>query len=142
LGLLLLLVGLASWGIAILVGVEKDTSLGGISLAPLYVLSFGLSGSALFLLRKDRPRWFESVFAWAVATAVALLGCGVMALLLDSGRPIEWFWGAGSATVLCLLLGASLLGKWRSDEPGASPNGGPAQSHGNSGAGGGPASVR
>jgi hypothetical protein len=51
LGFVLLIIGLLSWGIAILVGVEKDTSLGGFSLASLYVLSFGLGGSALVLLR-------------------------------------------------------------------------------------------
>jgi hypothetical protein len=132
LGFVLLIIGLLSWGIAILVGVEKDTSLGGFSLASLYVLSFGLGGSAVVLLRKGRPRWYESIFAWAAATVIVLLGCGVMALLLESGRPIEWFWGAGSTTVLCLLLGASLVGRWRSAELCAAQNGGPGAPNDNS----------
>jgi len=141
LGCALLAVGLLGWLVAILVGVEKDRSLAGFSLTPLYVLSFGLGGGALALLRKDHPRWYGSAFAWIVASVVVLLGCGIVAFQLESGRPIEWFWGASSAMVLSLLLGVSLVGRRKSTGPGASPNGGPAQPSGNSRAGGGPPSV-
>lgn len=122
LGCAFLAIGLIGWLDAILIGAEKDTSLTGFSLTPLYVLSFGLGGGALALLRKDCPRWYESAFAWAAASVIVLLGCGVMALLLESGQTIEWFWGAGSTVVLCLLLGASLIGMRRRAEPGAPGN--------------------
>jgi FtsH-binding integral membrane protein len=109
LGLALLAVGLVGWCIGILVGVEKDRSLAGISLAFLYVLSFGLGGGVLGLLRRQSSRWRQSVIAWGAAIVIVLLGCGVMTLLLESGRPIEWFWGAGSAAILCALLVISWL---------------------------------
>jgi hypothetical protein len=67
----------------------------GFSITPLYVLSFGLGGGALSLLQKDRPRWYGTPFAWAAAVAIVLLGCVVMALMLDSGQTIEWFCGSG-----------------------------------------------
>ena len=105
----LLAIGLFGWGIAILVGIEKERSLAGFSLTPFYVLSFGLAGGALDLLRRERPTWYESVIAWASALVVVLLGCGVMAFLLESGRPIGWVWGASSAAALCALLGLSLF---------------------------------
>lgn len=109
LGLALLAVGLIGWCIGILVGVEKDRSVTGISLAFLYILSFGLGGGVLGFLRRQPSLWHQSVIAWGAAIVIVLLGCGVMALLLESGRPIEWFWGASSAAVLCALLGLSLL---------------------------------
>ena len=108
-GCALLAFGLLSWGVAILVGVEKDTSLTGFSLTPLYVLSFGLGGGVHGLMRSERPRWHETAIAWAFGTVVVLLGCGVMECHLVSERPIEWVWGAGSATVFFALLGLSLF---------------------------------
>jgi hypothetical protein len=91
LGCALLAVGLLSWLVGILLGVEKDTSLTGFSLTPLYLLSFGLAGSALGLLRKGSARWYNSVLGWGAAVVIVLLGCGVMACLLESDRPVEWF---------------------------------------------------
>ena len=105
----LLAIGLIGWCVGLLIGFEKDRSLAGISLAFLYVLSFGLGGGVLGLLRRQCARWYESIIAWAAAIVIVLLGCGLMALLLESGRPIEWFWGASSAVILCPLLGLSLF---------------------------------
>lgn len=109
LGVAFLAIGLIGWCVGILVGVEKDRSLAGISLAFLYVLSFGLGGGVLRLLRRQSARWYESIVAWAAAIVIVLLGCDVMALLLESGRTIEWFWGVSSAAILCPLLGISLF---------------------------------
>lgn len=122
LGCALLAFGLLEWLVAILVGAEKDRSLAGFSLTPLYVLSFGLGGGALALLRKDRPRWYESVFAWVVASAIVLSGCSAMAFQLVSGKPVEWFWGAGSSVVLGVILVICLKGVRRGAEPDAPPN--------------------
>jgi hypothetical protein len=47
LGFGLLAFGLLGWLVAVLVGLDKEKSLIGISIAPLYVLSFGLGGNAL-----------------------------------------------------------------------------------------------
>jgi len=61
------------------------------------------------LLRRQGALWYESIVAWAAAIVIVLLGCGIMALLLESGQPIEWFWGVSSAAILCPLLGISLF---------------------------------
>jgi hypothetical protein len=125
LGCALLAVGLLSWLVGILVGAEKDTSLAGFSLTPLYVLSFGLAGSALGLLRRSPARWYNSVLAWAAAVVIVLLGCSAMAFLLESDKPVDWSWGGGSALLLGLLLAGSIAGR-RIAELGVAPNGGPA----------------
>jgi hypothetical protein len=109
LGCTLLVIGLLGWSVAILVGVEQDRAFAGFSLTPLYVLSFGLGGGVLGLLQREHPRWYEIAIAWAAGIVIVLLGCGAIALLLESGRAIERLWGASSAVVFCALLVVSLF---------------------------------
>lgn len=110
LGLGLLAFGLLSWGIAILVGLEKDTSTSGISVVPLYVLSFGLGGGAITLLRSDRHTRVESVVAWALAVTIVFVGCCTIALLIESDRPIGPYWGLLSSVILLVLFITSAIG--------------------------------
>ena len=108
LGCGLVAIGFLSWIVAILAGSEKDISLSGFSIISIYVLSFGLGGGTLCLLRKSHPRWYETVIAWGAASAIVLLGCGVLIFLTQPERPITWFWGVGGSDILFLLFGVSL----------------------------------
>jgi peptidoglycan/LPS O-acetylase OafA/YrhL len=117
LGFVLFAIGFLGWLFAILVGVEKDSSLRGISLMPLYVLSFALGGGIFTLLRGESPKLYESVLAWVSAAIIVLLGCGIMFALLESGKPIEWFWGASSFIILCVLCVVSLVEIKRNIKP-------------------------
>ena len=73
--------------------------------------SFGLGGGAVTLLRSDKPRWTESLIAWAAAVIIVLVGCCVIAFLVESGRPIEQYWGLLSFFILIALLIVSVLGR-------------------------------
>lgn len=103
--------GWIGWGIAFLIGLEKDTSMRGVSLIPLYVLSFGLGGAAVAMVRNDTPTRARSLVAWSVAVVVVLVGCGLMAFLLASEKPIESYWGFFSSVILLVLLVASALAR-------------------------------
>ncbi len=112
-GCLLIVVGLLEWGIVTLMGLET-THLpnSGLSLLPLYVLSFGLGGGAVTFLRSDAPTWIESLVAWGVAALIVLAGLVVMALLVVSSKPISPYWGAlGSMALLALLITTALSRK-------------------------------
>ena len=106
-----LAVGLVTWAIAILIGIETDKSTSGMSLLPLYVLAFGLGGGAVTLLSGDAPTRIESVIAWSAAVAIVLAGCGIMASQLDSDRPIDPYLSLLSSTILLALLIASTSGR-------------------------------
>jgi hypothetical protein len=105
----LIALSLLGCGIMVLVGLEKDTSTNGISLLPLYVLSFGLGGAALAMLKGDAPTLLQSTVAWTAGISIVLVGCAVMAFLSESDRPIEPYWGLGSLVVLVALLVVSAL---------------------------------
>lgn len=108
LGSLILVISLIGWLIAILSGIEKPASFNGVSLLPLYILSFGLGGGVLYFLRRERARWYEMAFSYVLALMIVLLGCYILACLLESKSPIELYWGIGSFTVLSLLFGGSI----------------------------------
>jgi peptidoglycan/LPS O-acetylase OafA/YrhL len=110
LGVACLGIGLLGWLTGIAIGVEKNRSLDGFSLTPLYVLSFGLGGGAVALLRKNQLKWYESVVAWIVGSSIVVLGCGVVAFQSEPGKPIEWFWGVGSSLLVGILLVICLAG--------------------------------
>ena len=93
----------------VLIGLEKDTSTNGISVLSLYVLSFGLGGGALALLKGDAPTLLQSVLGWGAAISIVVLGSAVIAFLSESDRPIEPYWGLVSSVVLLALLVASGL---------------------------------
>jgi hypothetical protein len=106
-----LAIGLVSRAIAILIGLETDKSTSGMSLLPLYVLSFGLGRGAVTLLSGDAPTRIEYVIAWSAAVAIVLAGCGVMASQLNSDRPIDPYLCLCSSAILLALLIASALGR-------------------------------
>src|SRR3954447_14467177 len=75
-GTALLAFGLVSWGVAVLVGADKGGA-AGMSLMPIYVLSFGLAGGVV-MFRAEHVRNFGSVLVWVFAVAIVMTGCFVM----------------------------------------------------------------
>jgi hypothetical protein len=55
-GAALLTFGLVSWGIALITGLKKDDSTHGMSLLPVYVLSFGLGGGVVGMLHAGKSK--------------------------------------------------------------------------------------
>ena len=117
LGFGLLAVGFLGWVFSVWIGWEKDRSLAGFLLVPIYVLSFGLGGGAFGLLRRGDTGWLESVVACTGALTIVLLGCGIIAFLAEAGLRREWYWGAGGLLLLCLLLLFSFTTIRRRAEP-------------------------
>jgi peptidoglycan/LPS O-acetylase OafA/YrhL len=100
---------LLAWGIMVLVGLENDTSTDGIFVLSLYVLSFGLGGGALAMLKGDAPTLLQSIVGWSAAISIVVLASAVTAFLSESDRPIERYWGFVSSALLLALLVASGL---------------------------------
>jgi len=109
-GFILLAYGLLAWRIGILIGVEADTSTRGLSVTPLYVLSFGLGGGAITLLEGHRARWVGLVVSWIMGATIVLLGCGIVASLVVFEEPIGAHWGLLSSAILLVLLITSAIG--------------------------------
>ena len=82
----------------------------GVSLLSLYVLSFGLGGGAVTLLRNSKSKITESVIAWTLATMIVMIGCAVIAGLIDSHEPINVCWGILSSAAFLILFVSSILG--------------------------------
>lgn len=104
----LLVLGLFAWRIAILVGVEHDKSFTDLFLIPLYLLSFGLAGGFYYWFRKGNSRWYESALAYGAVFAILFSLGPAGAILLYSGRSVQWFCGGGSAVLFALLAAVSV----------------------------------
>jgi hypothetical protein len=108
-GAALLTLGLGAWGIALVTGAAKDDSTHGISLWPVYVLSFGLGGGVVGMFEADRVKSIKSMFAWVFAVVIVLSGCVFLACLLNSPEPVDWVWGAGSGAALLVMVSVGLV---------------------------------
>lgn len=108
-GAAVLTFGLASWGIALVVGVEKDASTEGMSLLPIYVLSFGLGGGVVGMFEAgDKVKSIKSVCAWAFAVIIVLSGCFFMASSVVSRETVDPAWGVISGAALFVLVTLAL----------------------------------
>jgi hypothetical protein len=112
---------LLAWGIMVLIGLEKDTSTNGIFVLSLYVLSFGLGGGTVAMLKGDGPTLLQSIVGWSAAISIVVLASAVIAFLSESDRPIEPYWGFVSTVVLLVLLVASGLKVRSTASPSAAP---------------------
>jgi hypothetical protein len=128
-GSALLAFGLVAWLVAQLLGVDKDDSMHGMSLLPMYVLVFGLGGGVIKSLEADRVLSLRSFLAWMLAIAVVLGGCFFIASFVISQQPVDWIWGISSGTAWLFLVAWSLA-VWRTTtkrgiaEPVAAPDDG------------------
>src|SRR5207244_2904313 len=102
-GAALLTFGLVSWGIAVIIGVDKDDSTHGISLLPLYVLSFGLGGGVVGMFEADKIKSIKSMFAWAFAALIVVSGCFFLASFVISPEPVNLVWGVSSGAALFVM---------------------------------------
>jgi len=99
--------GLVGWGIALIAGIE-DRSTHGMSLLPVYVLSFGLGGGVVSMFEADKTKSIRSIVAWVFALAIVLAGCFFMASFVVNEAPVHWVWGMTSGGVLFAMVVFSL----------------------------------
>ena len=82
----------------------------GVSLLSFYVLSFGLAGGTVTLLRNSKSRMMESIIVWALAIIIVMIGCLTIAGLTDSKESINVWWGILSSAAFSVLFVSSAIG--------------------------------
>ena len=107
-GAALLTFGLVGWGIAVIAGVDKDDSTQGMSLLPIYVLSFGLGGGVVGIFEADKVKSIKSICAWVFAVIIVLSGCFFIASSVVSREPVDWVWGVSSGAALFVRVTLAL----------------------------------
>ena len=96
--------GLVGWGTAVIAGVDLDESTHGISLLPVYVLSFGFGGGVVSMFGADKVKSIRSIVAWVIAVAIVLSGSFFIASFVASREPVDWVWGVSSVGALFVMM--------------------------------------
>jgi hypothetical protein len=103
-GAALIAYGMTGYGVAVLLGIERDKSGHGISLLPIYVLSFAVAGGEIAMLRHKSNFHVRTIAAMLLAIVIVFVGIGFMTSFIIAEEPVESWMGIWSVTVLIVML--------------------------------------